>query len=217
MKPLNEREWKKAFLKVAGFFLAGFIIAITLGFVTLNVPRYAERNSNKELERLKENLKFQEDVFAPNVGQATLLLARIPLSREQKENLTVLNQDIGAILSQTKNQVAEDESWETKMYNDVIKSLSDLQVAYQDQLNLTEQVAKLHDLNAQLQQCISERNQLQVQLAALQSGKGGGGGEGGEAECAQCLKELKEAQQQLRHCNLENRALKQEVEKYRQN
>jgi cell division protein FtsB len=44
----------------------------------------------------------------------------------------------------------------------------------------------------------------------LQSSGGGGGG-----DTEQLQKELKDAQNKLRQCNLENRALKQEIEKIR--
>jgi chromosome segregation ATPase len=210
MKPLNNKERNKAFFKVTGLFLIAFVIALILGFTTMNMGSVSEKSSRIELERLKEHLKFQEEIFAPNVGEATSMISKIPNYETEGENLEVLNQDIGAVLSQTKNQVVEDESWETKMYQDVIKTLSDLQLAYNSKLDLMEEMGDSDETSQKLQECIAERNQLQTQVNMLQSSGGGGGG-----DTEQLQKELKDAQNKLRQCNLENRALKQEIEKIR--
>jgi hypothetical protein len=212
MKPLNKKERNKAFYKVVGLFLISFIIAMILGFTTMNVGKLSEQNMNTELKKLKDHLKFQEEVFAPNVGQTTGLLSKIPTHREQGENLEVLNQDIGALLSQTKNQVEEDESWESNMYKNVIQSLSDLQIAYNEQIKLKEQMGGSEEVEEKLMACITERDRLQNQLNMLQAaGSGGGGG----ADCSKFEKELKQVRQQLNTCNLENKALRQEIERIR--
>ncbi|MBN2738650.1 MAG: hypothetical protein JXR70_16835 [Spirochaetales bacterium] len=215
MKPLNNKERNKAFFKVVGLFLIGFVIAVFLAFTTMQTPRISENESRREVEKLRKNLKFQEEIFAPNVAEVSVLLSKIPTSREQGENVEVLNQDIGALLSKTKNQVVEDESWESKMYNDVINVFSVLQLAYNEQLNMREQLGGTGELNQKLQQCINEKDKLQDQLDKykdqINSLKAGGGG----ADCAQCQKDLKEARAKLKLIDLENRALKQEIEKYR--
>jgi uncharacterized membrane-anchored protein YhcB (DUF1043 family) len=213
MKPLNKKERNKAFYKVVGLFLVSFIIAVLLGFTTMNVGKLSEKNMNSELQRLKDQLKFQEEVFAPHVDQTSEMLTKIPTSKETGENLEVLNQDIGALLSQTKNQVTEDESWESTMYKNVIQALSNLQLAYNEQLKLREQMGSSGDLEQKYQATLQERDRLQTQLNLLQASGGGGGG--GGADCAQLEKDLKQARQQLNTCNLENRALKQEVERIR--
>ncbi|HDR50719.1 MAG TPA: hypothetical protein ENN90_03735, partial [Mariniphaga anaerophila] len=176
MKPLNKKERSKAFIKVVGLFLLSFVIAILLGFSTMNMGKLSEQKSNAELERLKNNLKFQEEVFAPNVEETSGMLSKIPTANETGENLEVLNQDIAALLSRTKNQVKEDETWESKMYKDVIQALSDLQLAYNNQVKLKAQMGDSDDLGQKLQACITERDRLQTQLSMLQAGGGGGGG-----------------------------------------
>jgi len=108
MKPLNKKERSKAFIKVVGLFLLSFVIAILLGFSTMNVGKLAEQKTSSELERLKNNLKFQEEVFAPHVGETTEMLSKITTANETGENLEVLNQDIAALVSKTKNEIAED-------------------------------------------------------------------------------------------------------------
>ena len=214
MKPLNKRERNKAFYKVVGFFLLSFLIAILVGFTTMNVGKLSEQRTNTELKRLKSQLKFQEEIFAPNVGETSGMLSKIPTARETGENLEVLNQDIGALLSNTKNQVVEDDSWETKMYKDIIQTLSNLQLAYNNQVKLMEQTGTSEELERKLQAANADKDRLQSQIDRLQAASGGGGG-GGSADCAQLENELKQVKQQLNTCNLENRALKQEIERAR--
>lgn len=214
MKPLNKKERNKAILKVTGLFLITFIIAILVGFTTMNTATLSDKKSNTELKKLKDNLKFQEEIFGPNVNQATGLLTKLPKYKEEGENKEVLNQDIAALLSKTKNEIAPEETWETTMYKDVIQSLSNLQLAYNDQISLLEDLGQSGEVSKKLQECMAEKNQLQNQLNMIQASGGGGGG-GSNAAVAQLEKDLKDTQQKLRQCNLENRALKQEVEKMR--
>lgn len=213
MKPLNNKERNKAFLKVTGLFLTSFIIAIILGFTTLNTGKLSEQQSKSELDKLKSDLKFQKEVFAPNVDETTTLLSKVPKAKETGENLEVLNQDIAALLSRTKNQVKDEETWETGMYKNVIQVLSDLQLAYNDHLKLSEQLGDASSAGQKLQEITLDRDRLMAQLNMLQAGGGGGGGGGGGD--AQMEKKLKDLQQQLNRCNLENRALKQEIDKFR--
>lgn len=213
MKPLNNKERNKAFLKVTGLFLTSFIIAIILGFTTLNTGKLSEQQSKSELDKLKSDLKFQKEVFAPNVGETTTLLSKVPKAKETGENLEVLNQDIAALLSRTKNQVKDEETWETGMYKNVIQVLSDLQLAYNDHIKLSEQLGDASSAGQKLQEITLDRDRLMAQLNMLQAG-GGGGGSGGGGD-AQMEKKLKDLQQQLNRCNLENRALKQEIDKFR--
>ena len=211
MKALNNKERNKAFYKVVGFFLVSFIIAMFLGFTTMNMGKLSDKKAKSDLEAIKAQLKFQEEVFAPNVGQTSEMLGKLPTAEQAGENIEVLNQDIGALLSQTKNKITDNESWESIMYQNIIQALSDLQLAYNEQLNLKGQLGDSGDASQKLQQCINEKNQLQSQLSILQASGGGGGG-GSDAECQ---KELKDAQKKLRQCNLENRALQKEIEKFR--
>ncbi len=212
MKPLNKRERNKAFFKVVGLFLISFVIAIFLGFTTMNIPKLSDSNTKGELEKIKQHLKFQEEVFAPNVGEVKVMLSRIPNYKEEGQNIEVLNQDIGSLLSQTKNQVTDDETWETQMYNNVVEVLSELQIAYNEKIKMMDELGDSDEISKELQDCINERNRLQSQVNLLQSR----GGENSSDSNSQELQEnLNDLQQKLNQCNLENRALKQEIEKIR--
>ncbi|HNU76873.1 MAG TPA: type VI secretion system TssO, partial [Prolixibacteraceae bacterium] len=130
MEPLNKKERANAFKKVIGFFVLSFALAIFVGFTTMNVNKLAESKSMNELKKLKDNLKFQQDIFAPNIDQATKIMAKVPVAKESGENSEILHQDIATLLSTTKNSTSTDESWESKMYQNILKVYSDLQLAY---------------------------------------------------------------------------------------
>jgi len=186
-----------------------------LGFTTMNIPRLSDTKSNKDLENLKNQLKFQEEVFAPNVDEVTVLMAKVPVYKEQGENIEILHQDIAAKLSTTKNQVEGDESWESKLYMNVIKTYSDLQVAYKELLSIKEQLADCQSSSSgagdQVTRLMAEKTQLQGELDRLKAAGAGGGGGGGNT--AELEKKLKDTEQKLRDCNLETTALRREIEK----
>ena len=48
MKPLNKKERNKAFFKVTGLFLIAFVIALLLGFTTMNMGNVSEKSSRIE-------------------------------------------------------------------------------------------------------------------------------------------------------------------------
>ncbi|MBN1822581.1 MAG: hypothetical protein JW833_17795 [Prolixibacteraceae bacterium] len=209
MKPLNKKERNKAWFRVVGLFLICFVISLILGFTTMNVKKITDYKTAGELEKLKSHLKFQEEVFAPNVGDITEKLSNIPNYKEEGLNLNTFNNDIGVLISNTKNQAVQDDSWESKMYNDVMQAMSDLQVAYNEQINLAGRVDDSNSLDQKLQQCERERDRLQNQVNML-SGSGGG-----SSNCEQCLKDLKEARTELTLVKNENKALKSEIDKIR--
>ena len=217
MKPLNKKARTKAFWQVTILFLVSFAIAMILGFTTMNIPKLTDTKSNKDLEGLQGHLKFQEEVFAPTMDEVTILLDKVPTAKEQGENTDVLNSDIASKLSTTKNQVVEDESWESKLYLNVIKIYSDLQVAYKEQIRLSGELDicknSSEGVDEQVQRLNQEKTNLQNEINALKAGGGGGGG-GGDADATKELeKQLGDLQQKLRECNTENKALLSQIQK----
>ena len=207
MKPLNKKERSRAFLKVIGLFLISFVIAIIVGFSTMNVSKLSDHNTTVELKELKKNLKFQEEVFAPNVSKTTELLSKVPTYKKNGENIQVLNQDIGALLSTTKNQIVEDESWKSEMYKNIIGALSALQQAYNKQIELHKDLVGLNNAGNNLQKYKAENIRLQNQIDRLKVAGG--------LDKTKIMNELKDTQNKLKQCNLENDALRREIEKYR--
>lgn len=217
MEPLNKKERAKAFNKVIGFFLLSLALAILVGFTTMNVNKLAESKSMNELKKLRDDLKFQQEIFAPNIDQATKIMAKVPVAKESGENSEILHQDIATLLSTTKNSTAVDESWESKMYQNILKVYSDLQLAYKEQTKLKEQLDdcmnNTQGSDVQLQRCLDEKRNLQNELTMLKLAGGGGGGGGGNT--AEIEKNLRTANEQLRQCKLENKSLLSEISKLR--
>jgi chromosome segregation ATPase len=214
MKPLNQKERSKAYQKVVGLFVLCFALAMVLGFTTLNTNKLTDSKTKSDLQRLQDQLKFQQEIFAPNVDQVTKTLAKVPVYREEGENIEVLNSNIASVLSQTIKEVKEDESWESLMYKNVLKVYSDLQLSYKDQLRMKDELDSWKNStqgsDKDLQRCLDEKRALQSELNMLKLAGGGGGG-----NIAQIEKELQKAKKDLEDCNKVNGILRNDIEKLR--
>jgi hypothetical protein len=216
MKPLNQKERTKAYQKVVGLFVLCFALAMVLGFTTMNVNKLTDTKTKTDLQRLQSQLKFQQEVFAPNVEDAGKNLAKVPAYRELGENVEVLNSNIASILSQTINQVPNEDSWESNMYKNILKIYSDLQLSYKDQLRMKDDLNILKNStqgsDKELQRCLEEKRNLQNEINLLKLAGGGGGGGG---NTAQLEKDLVKAKKDLEDCNRINNALRSEIDKLR--
>lgn len=214
MKPLNQKERSKAYQKVVGLFVLCFALAMVLGFTTLNTNKLTDSKTKSDLQRLQDQLKFQQEVFAPNVDQVTKTLAKVPVYREEGENIEVLNSNIASVLSQTIKEVKDDESWESFMYKNILKVYSDLQLSYKDQLRMKDELDSWKNStqgsDKDLQRCLDEKRALQTELNMLKIAGGGGGG-----NLAQLEKDLQKARKDLDDCNKINNILRGDIEKLR--
>jgi len=212
MKPLNKKERSKAFYKVVGLFLVSFAIAMILGFTTMNIPRLTDTKSSKDLENLKSQLEFQENVFAPSIDEVTGLLGQVPEYYNGAGNIDVLNADIAAKLSETKNQVVEDETWESKFYLNVIQTFSEYQVALKDNAGIKEELDDCQNRSSgagdQVSRLVEENKMLKSELDQLKEG-----GSGSSRQIEDLQKRLKETQQELSDCQTETKALLSQIEK----
>jgi hypothetical protein len=217
MKPLNQKERSKAYQKVVGLFVLCFALAMVLGFTTLNVNKLTDTKTKSDLQRLQSQLKFQQEVFSPNVDQVTKTLAKVPVYREEGENIEVLNSNIASVLSQTMKEVKDDESWESAMYRNILKVYSDLQLSYKDQLRMKDELDSWKNStqgsDKDLQRCLDEKRALQTEVNMLKLAGGGGGAAGGNL--AQLEKDLQKARKDLDDCNKINAILRGDIEKLR--
>jgi len=214
MKPLNHKERSKAYQKVVGLFVLSFIVAIVLGFTTMNAGQLTEAKTRSDLQKLQNQLKFQQEVFAPNVDEATKILAKVPVYREQGENIEVLNSGIASVLSQTMKEVEEDGTWESDMYLNILKVYSDLQLSYREQLRMKDELDTRRNStegsDRDLQRCLDEKRALQTELNLLKVAGGAGGGS------AQLERELDKVKKELDDCNRVNNVLRTENSRLRQ-
>ncbi|GAG60703.1 unnamed protein product [marine sediment metagenome] len=169
----------------------------------------SERSCQRELREIRNSLEFQRDVLTPNVNKARGMLSKIPTSGLQGENLEVLNNDIGALISIINREVMEIDSPDTTLYKDVTQVLSDLQIAYKKQLDLGESSAGQGEIRSELQLCKTEVRQLENEVKDLKANASKGN------DCSQYVKRLGEAENLLSQSELENRALKNEIAKLR--
>jgi hypothetical protein len=202
MKPLNQKERMKAYQKVVGLFILSFALAMVLGFTTMNVNKLTETKTKADLEKLQEQQKFQRDVFAPNIEEATKILVKVPVYRQEGENIEVLNSNIASLLSQTKNQVKDDGGWESGMYLNVLKVYSDLQLSYREQLRLEDELggsrSNTQGSDRDLQRCLDERRNLQSELTVIR------------ADNRDLESRMRNSQKELDDCNQINKVLRDE-------
>jgi hypothetical protein len=202
MKPLNKKERNKAFFRVIVFFSLAFVIAILLAFTTMSASQLSNAKSHRELEKIRASLDFQRVVFTPAVKEVNTMLAEIPEYEKQNENIDVLNSDIGNLLSNTKDKIQDVDSQDTVLYKEIIKSLSDLQIAYNKQLDLGESASGLIELRSELQMCRAEYEQLKKESR-------------NSTDCSGYIQQVKQGIQKLAELDLENRALQSEIERLR--
>jgi len=217
MKPLNKKERAKAFNKVILLFVISFALAVLVGFTTMNVNKLADRKSLSEYAKIKAGLKFEEQIFAPNIDQATKIMTKIPTAKESAENPDLLNSQVADLMSSTKSKMTADDSWQSLMYQNIIKVYSDLQISYKENAKLQEKLDdcanSTHGSDKELQRVLDEKRDLQQELTMLKlSGAGSGGGGGNTAELQ---KNYNSVSEQLRQCKLENRGLLAEITKLR--
>jgi hypothetical protein len=159
MKPLNRKERSKAYLKVTGWFTLCFVLAILLGFSTMNVNKVTDYTCRKQLEELKSNLRFQETVFCPGIQEATLRLQDFSDYKEKKLVPGDIATSIEATLGKIKAEWTVDEKdQQYLMYKNIIDVYFKLESQYLNSLKMEEQL-HARELAGQ-----SNAGELQLQL-----------------------------------------------------
>lgn len=159
MKPLNSKERSSAYLKVTGWFILCFVLAILLGFTTMNVNKVTDYTCMKQLQELKSNLRFLETVFRPGIQEATMKLQDFSNYREKKLIPGDLATSIEASLGKIKAEWTVDEKDQQYiMYKNIVEVYFSLESAYLNSLKMEEQL-KAKELTGQ-----SNAGELQLQL-----------------------------------------------------
>lgn len=141
MKPLNSNERAKAFYKVTGLFVICFILAMVLGFSTMNVNKVMDYTSRKQLEGLKNNLTFQEKIFQPNIDDATKKLKDMPDYKAKVLDLNATKSDIETSLKKIMSEWKGDEKdQQFIMYKNIVDTYFALESAYEAKFKLQEQL-----------------------------------------------------------------------------
>lgn len=159
MKPLNSKERYKAYLKVTGWFILSFVLAIILGFSTMNVNKVTDYTCRRQLEELKNNLRFQETVFRPGIHEATMKLQDFSNYKEKKLIPGDIATSVEASLGRIKNEwTVDEEDQQYLMYKDIVDVYFALESAYLNILKMEEQLQS-KELAGQ-----SNAGELQLQL-----------------------------------------------------
>jgi chromosome segregation ATPase len=142
MKPLNNKERTKAFYKVFGLFLICFVLAMILGFSTMNLNKVMDYTSRKQLEGLKNDLTFQQKIFQPNIDNATKRLKDLPGYKEKRLDLNVTKSDIETSLKKIMSEWKPDEkNPQYIMYKNIVDIYFALESATDDKFKLEDQLS----------------------------------------------------------------------------
>lgn len=137
MEPINSNERARVYYKVVGLFVACFILAMSLGFSTMNVNKLTDIATRKKLSELEKANEFQEKTFHPNIDNATKKLIEIQKDKEKVLNLSQTKSDINNSLQTIQAGLKpEDQSWQHLMYKNIIDIYYALESAFDSNYKL---------------------------------------------------------------------------------
>jgi chromosome segregation ATPase len=177
MEPLNSQERARAYYKVTGFFVVCFILAILLGFSTMNVNKVMDYASRNQLEKLKNDLAFQENLFQPNIEDATKNLKELPNYKTKALDLNATKGDIETSLKKIMSGWKVDETDQKyMMYKNIVDIYFALESAYDNNFKLEDRLESkegdVKTVDGDLQRVIDRRDELERENKMLKSDKG---------------------------------------------
>lgn len=231
MKPLNRKARFRSYLRVTGWFILCFVLAIFLGFSTMNVSRVSDYSCRKQLEDMQNRQKFQETVFRPGIQEATMKLQDFSNYREKKLIPGDIATSIEACLGKIKAEwMVDEKDQQYMMYKNIVDVYFALESAYlssiktEEQLRTKELAGQLNAGEMQLQ--LRKKDDVEKENMLLKTDKENlvSASEKLQAENEKLQNQMRDiqglsekAQAQLRRCRdslriclIENRGYKQE-------
>ncbi len=217
MKPINSKERAKAFYKVTGLFILSFVLAMLLGFSTMNVNQMMDYASRKQLDDLKNDLMFQQKFFQPNINEATSKLKDLPNFNAKGLILGDVETSINVSLENIKKAwKVNEEDQQYLMYKNIVETYFALKTAYIDKFKLEEQlqakenvvVTGSGDLQRELYRrsdLEKENNTLKSQVDLLSSNV-----EKFQSQAQKLQYQLTKCRDSLKICLVENKGYKQQ-------
>jgi len=174
MKPLNSNERARAFFKVVGLFVLCFALAMLLGFSTMNVNKMTDSTLRKQVEELKKDLLFQEEVFQPNIEDATKKLKDLSNYKEKTLDPNATKSDIETSLKKIMSEwKVDEESWQYPMYKNIVDIYFALESAYDSKFKLEEQLEATkgvtQSVDYDLQRQMDKRDELEKDNISMKS------------------------------------------------
>jgi hypothetical protein len=224
MKPLNSQERTKAFYKVASLFILCFVLAMLLGFATMNVNKVTDYATNKQLTELKNNLVFQETIFRPNINEATKKLQDFQNYKTKVLDPNATKSDIETSLKKIISELKPDETDQQYiMYKNITDVYFALESAYDSKFKLEEKLeAKEGDVKnggIDLQRAKDLRDELENKNRAMsevnktltdQNASLASNITGMKTDMAKLQNQLVKCRDSLYRCLVENKGYKQQ-------
>lgn len=220
MKPLNSRERAKAFYKVVGLFVLCLVLALILGFSTMNTNKAIDYTLKKQLDKYEVDSRFQKMTFQPNILNASRDLKDLSNYKARSLNPDDIETSINVSLENIKKEWKADEADpQFQLYKNVVEIYFALKSAYIEKFNLEDQLAaKESDVKSgsgDLQRVISRRDDLDAENKSLKSEniQLAANSERFQRQSERLQNQLKQCRDSLNLCTLANKGLRQQISK----
>jgi hypothetical protein len=131
MEPLNKRERTRVMTKFSLAFAAGILIVLIPFYFLIRLPEYEHDIMAKDYKDMQKQMIFQKETFAVQIDSVKRLIEKFD---SPTHSISVLNADIGRLLSDMKHPFTGDTTWSGRMYLNIVKAFTDLQQAKNDQI-----------------------------------------------------------------------------------
>lgn len=161
MKPINDKERQKAFLKFLLFFLATNIIIVFAIYFDFKVPV----KENELLKSQVELSKFESDYqlrFFENMQSINAMLDSLDIPGQ---NLSYQNSLISAKLVELKKSIpTKDSTYRYDMYSSIVNLLVEYQDLKSEILELSDSKTTIEEYKTALDRCRADLRQTERDL-----------------------------------------------------
>jgi len=139
MEPQNKPERNKSIRRFSALFIGGILLVAIPLYLTMRLPGRENRLTSEELQNLQAQLDFQRDYFALRMDSVKHLLDSYDTDGI---DIDKLNADIGFLLSEMENSIAEDTSWRFNMYENIIDTYLSVKKTHNSLKEVSAELAK---------------------------------------------------------------------------
>ncbi len=131
MEPLNKKERRKFIFRFSVAFIIGILIILIPFYFLVRMPSYENAIMAMDYKNIQKHVKYQKEVFAVQTEAARKLFEKFDLPNQ---DIDKLNADLGELLSEMEKPYAGDTTWVARMYQNIVKSFTDLKKAKNDKI-----------------------------------------------------------------------------------
>ncbi len=154
MEPENKKERKVLYIRFLALFILGIIIVLIPFYFTLSLPAKESKESNEELQMIKQAVKSHEEFFVYRMDSVQKLFSDF---EKEDEDIDMLNAKIVSLLVEMEQYINSDTVWRSGMNKNIVATYESLKKTHKTILDKDEEIS---ELNKTLK--LSKRKQRQV-------------------------------------------------------